>query len=118
MVVLGLLLLVLSGALTLGVVLSNTDPVSASAFGVTLSNVSLGGLFLAGAAAGLVFMLGLVLLFMGAARKRARRVATKRHVHSIHSEKEQLAEENAELRAQLTDPYPPSESPTTPVNRP
>ena len=33
MVALGLVLLVLSGALAIGVALSNTDPVSASAFG-------------------------------------------------------------------------------------
>jgi membrane protein implicated in regulation of membrane protease activity len=117
MVVLGLLLLVLSGALAAGVVLSNTDPVSASAFGVTLSNVSVGGLFLVGVATGVVLMLGLVMLLMGAARKRSRRVATKRHVRSVRSEKEQLAEENAELRARLTDPYPTTDSATAPASR-
>jgi hypothetical protein len=107
-VVLGLLLVLLSGALALGVVLSNTDPVSASAFGVTLSNVSVGGLFLVGAVTGVVLMLGLVMLLAGAARKRSRRVATKRQVRNVRSEKEQLAEENAELRARLADPYPPT----------
>lgn len=108
MVALGLILLVLSGALTLGVVLSNTDTTSASAFGVSLSNVSVGGLFLAGAAAGAVLMLGLALLVAGAARKRARRVQTKRVVRDVRTEKEQLAEENAELRARLagSEPYP------------
>ncbi len=116
MVVLGLLLLLLSGALAAGVVLSNTDPVSASAFGVTISNVSVGGLFLAGAATGLVLMLGIVLILVGAARKRSRRVATKRHVRNVRSEKDQLAEENAELRAQLADPYPAGDS-GTPAHR-
>jgi membrane protein implicated in regulation of membrane protease activity len=118
-IVLGLLLLVLSGALGAGVVLSNTDPVSASAFGVSLSNVSVGGLFLLGATTGVVLMLGLVLLVMGAARKRARRVATKRHVRNVRSEKEQLAEENADLRARLGEPYPPTSdnSPTAEASR-
>ena len=108
MVALGLILLVLSGALTLGVVLSNTDTTSASAFGVSLSNVSVGGLFLAGAVAGAVLMLGLALMVAGAARKRARRVQTKRVVRDVRTEKEQLEEENAELRSRLagSEPYP------------
>jgi TRAP-type C4-dicarboxylate transport system permease large subunit len=109
MVVLGLLLVLASGAVTLGIVLSNTDAVSASAFGVTLDNVSVGGLFLAGAVAGAVLMLGLALLLGGAARKRSRRVATKRTIRASRSEKAQLAEENATLRAQLTEPDPSSE---------
>jgi membrane protein implicated in regulation of membrane protease activity len=111
MVALGLILLVVSGAVTLGVVLSNTDATSASAFGVTLSNVSVGGLFLAGVVAGAVLMLGLSLMLAGGARKRARRVETKRTVHDVRTEKEQLEEENAELRARLTsDPYPPGDT--------
>ena len=104
MVVLGLLLLLASAGLTLGVVLSNTDPVTASAFGTSLSGVSVGGLFLAGVIAGAVFMLGFGLLLLGAARKRSRRVETKHRVQRVRSEKEQLAEENAALRAQLTEP--------------
>ena len=107
MVALGLVLLVLSGALGLGVVLSNTDPVSASAFGVTLSNVTIGGFFLLGAATGLIFMLGMVMMAAGASRRRARRVETKRTVSQVRTEKEQLEQENAQLRERLTsDPYP------------
>ena len=85
MFALGLVLLVVSGVFTLGVVLSNTDPVSASAFGVSLTNVSLGGLFLAGAVAGLVIMLGLAMMVAGAARKRHRRVQTKRTVKGVRA---------------------------------
>ena len=99
---LGLVLLVLSGVFTLGVVLSNTDPVSASAFGVSLTNVSLGGLFLAGAIAGLIFGLSLALMIAGAARKRSRRVQTKRTVKGVRSEKEELAAENDRLRSELS----------------
>lgn len=104
MFALGLVLLVVSGVFTLGVVLSNTDPVpAASAFGVSLKNVSIGGLFLAGAVAGLVLMLGLALMVAGAARKRHRRVETKRTVKGVRSEKEQLEAENSDLRSQLGD---------------
>lgn len=98
----GLVLLVIAGVFTLGVTLSNTDPVpSASAFGVSLSNVSLGGLFLAGAVAGALIMLGISLMVAGAARKRRRRVDNKRTVRGVRSEKEQLAAENSDLRSQL-----------------
>ena len=114
MFALGLVLLVLSGVATLGVVLSNTDSVAASAFGVSLSNVSIGGLFLAGAIAGVIFGLGLGLMIAGAARKRRRRVETKRTIKGTRSEKEQLAAENEELRSQLAgtapvDTYPAGE---------
>lgn len=113
MVALGLVLLVLSGALGLGVVLSNTDPVSASAFGVSLSNVTVGGLFLVGAVTGLAFMLGLVLMAAGASRRRAKRVNAKHQVREVRTEKEQLAQENAELRAQLSgEPYPSEDTPS------
>lgn len=98
----GLVLLVLSGVFTLGVVLSNTDPVSASAFGVSLTNVSLGGFFLAGAIAGLVFGLALALMLAGGARKRSRRVETKRTVKGVRSEKDELAAENDRLRSELS----------------
>ena len=102
MFALGLVLLVVSGAAALGVALSNTDPVpTASAFGVSLSNVSIGGLFLAGAIAGMIFMLGLSLMVAGAARKRRRRVETKRTVKGVRTEKEQLEAENADLRSRV-----------------
>ncbi|MCW2723173.1 MAG: hypothetical protein JWN35_94 [Frankiales bacterium] len=101
MVALGLVLIVLSGLLTAGVVLSNTDPVAASAFGVSLSNVSLGGLFLVGAITGVVFGLGLAIMLAGATRRRSKRVGLKREVRDVHDERETLAEENARLQAEL-----------------
>lgn len=109
MVVLGLILLVLCVVLGAGIVLSNTDPSSAEAFGVSLANVSIGGLFLLGAALGAVAMLGLGLMLIGAARKRTRKLRMKREVKEVRSEQETLAEENARLQAQLEaerSPYP------------
>ena len=101
MVVLGLLLVILSGGLVAGVVLSNTDPVVASAFGVSLSNVSVGGLFLVGAATGLVFGLGLVIAVAGAGRRRAKRRGLKAEVAAERDRHEALAQENAALQEQL-----------------
>jgi lipopolysaccharide export LptBFGC system permease protein LptF len=109
---LGLLLLIVSVAVALGVVLSNTDATSAAAFGMTVSNITLGGLFLAGVVTGLVFMLGLGLLVSGTARQRRRRIQAKHTVRGVRSEKEQLEEENAALRARLAEPYPTGEVPS------
>ena len=101
MVVLGLILLVLCLVLGAGITLSNTDPASAEAFGVSLSNVSIGGLFLLGAALGALGMLGLGLMLVGGARKRARKLRLKREVKDVRNEQETLAEENARLQQQL-----------------
>jgi len=101
MVALGLILIVLTGLLTAGVVLSNTDPVAASAFGVSLSNVSVGGLFLAGAVTGLLFGLALAMMLAASSRKRAHRRGLKQQAKSVHNERESLAEENSRLQSEL-----------------
>lgn len=104
MVALGLVLLVVCAALGAGIVLSNTDAVSAEAFGVTLSNVSVGGLFLLGAAVGALAMLGLAMMLMGGARKRAKHKAHKREVQVTAAENARLQEELE--RTGSVSPYP------------
>ena len=110
MVLLGAILLVLCLVLSAGVFFSNTDPISAEAFGVSLSNVSLGGFFLAGVVIGALAVLALGMLLGGAARKRRKRVALKQEVKTARGEQETLAERNARLEAELererTSAYP------------
>lgn len=101
MAALGLVLLVLAALLTLGVFLSNTDPANAAAFGVNLSGVSVGGLFLVGVVTGAVAALGLVMFLGGAARKRHKRVLAKREVRSARTEAEMLADENTRLAREV-----------------
>ena len=101
MVLVGVLLLVLCAILALGIFFPNTEEAAVEAFGVSLSNVSVGGLFLAGVAVGALAMLGLGLVIMGSARKRHKKVALKREVRSARGEQETLAEENARLQAEL-----------------
>ena len=101
MIVVGVVLLVLCLLLGAGIALSNTDTTSAEAFGVSLSNVTLGALFLTGVVVGAVAMLGLGLVLVGAARKRSKAKLHQREVRSAHGEKETLAEENARLQAAL-----------------
>lgn len=101
MIVLGVLLLVFAVLVTVGIVFGNGVAVEAELFGVSLDNVSVGGLFLVGVITGALAMLGLGLMLIGAARKRTKRVAVKREVSSVRGERESLAEENARLQAEL-----------------
>lgn len=101
MALLGLLLMLAAGALTAGVVLSNTDRTSAEVFGLTLSNLSLGGLFLAGAATALVFALGLWALLRGLARSRRRNLERRKVVRDTREQQSSLAAEKARLEREL-----------------
>ncbi len=101
MVLLGALLLVLCVLLGVGVYLSNPDPVAAEVFGGRLPEVSLGGLFLLGAAVGLLTLLALGMVLGGAARKRRKKAALRQEVRSARGEQETLAEQNARLQAEL-----------------
>ena len=94
MAALGLILLVLSGALAAVVALNNTDATSVSAYGYSLSHLNTGELFLFGAITGLVFGLGLALMIAGAGRRRVRR-------RTLKSQRAELADENARLQAEL-----------------
>ena len=103
MIALGIVLVVLSGVFALGVTLSNTSSTQAEAFGVSLSNVTLGGIFLAGVVTGAVLLIGLTLLLAGAARKRHRRRAVKAEVKGVRTERAGLAEDNLRLQEELAD---------------
>ena len=98
---LGLILLLLSSLLAIGVFFSNTDPADAAVFGVSLSNVSIGGLFLAGAVTGIVAMLGLFLMLGGTLRRRHKTVTAKRQMKDARGEAGALQDENARLQAEL-----------------
>lgn len=114
MLALGLLLFVASGVIALGVVLDNTDAMTASAFGVTVDNVSIGGFFLAGAVVGVVFVLGLGLVLAGLSRRRR----TRKDVKLTRRDKVRLEKENAELRAaQSSEPYPVDSAAGAPETR-
>jgi hypothetical protein len=101
MVVLGLLLLIAAGVVTAGIVLQSTDPANAAAFGQTVTDLTVGRLFLAGVITGAIAVLGLSMILAGGARRRTRRAGLKRQVLDERGEKESLAEENARLQREL-----------------
>jgi uncharacterized protein HemX len=100
-VIIGVVLLVLCVVVGVGLGTSNPEPTTAEALGVTLSGLSLSGLFLLGVVTGALAVLGLGLVLMGAARKRHKKTATKREIRNARGEKETLAEENARLQQEL-----------------
>ena len=102
MLVLGLLLLAAGGAVAVAVALHNTDAATVTAFGSSFDTTVL-GVFLAGAACGLAVMLGLALMASSARRRRVRRRTVRGELKDVRSENERLADENAELRAAVTD---------------
>jgi hypothetical protein len=76
--VLGLILLAAAGVLTAAVVTSNTVATNVDLWGATLSNVSLGVIFVAGMLTTLVGVAGLVLMAMGV--RRTQRLRQERRV--------------------------------------
>ena len=70
MAVLGLILLAAAGVLTAAVVTSNTDSLAVSLWGVSVSNVTLGVVFVAGMITTVLAVVGLGLLMGGMRRNR------------------------------------------------
>jgi uncharacterized membrane protein len=80
-VAIGLVMLVLAALVTVGIVFFNGDAYSVDFFGLVISNLSIGGLFLAGVIAGVVGTAGVALLLSGGARKRHKKTARKKAAH-------------------------------------
>jgi hypothetical protein len=108
MAIIGLLLLLLALALIIGLVIDNNVQVIFDVFGTTIDDLTIAGLFVAGVLTGLVGVLGLWMMRVGAARARRRRLAMREErerertsIEQLAMEREQLAEEKAQLEAQL-----------------
>jgi uncharacterized membrane protein YcjF (UPF0283 family) len=86
--VLGLILLAAAGVLTAAVVTSNTDSLSVDLWGASVTNVTLGVVFVAGMITTVLAVVGLGLLMGG--MRRSRRLRQERR--SLRRENEQLAQ--------------------------
>jgi hypothetical protein len=86
--VLGLILLAAAGVLTAAVVTSNTDSLAVSLWGVSVSNVTLGVVFVAGMITTVLAVVGLGLLMAG--MRRNRRLRKERR--TLQRENEHLAQ--------------------------
>jgi membrane protein implicated in regulation of membrane protease activity len=103
MALLGLLLMLVAGGLTAGVLLSEARKISPApeVFGISVGDVSTTGLFLAGLATALVFGIGLSMLLRGLARARRRRVERRQVVRDSRDQQASLAAEKARLEREL-----------------
>ena len=102
MFALGLLLVAAAGVAGIAIAMHNTDPATLAAFGETYDLTTL-GVFLIGTVVGIALMTGFALMTAGSLGRRDRRREMKSRVRDVRSEKEQLADENARLRAQVSD---------------
>jgi type II secretory pathway pseudopilin PulG len=87
--VLGLILLAAAGVLTAAVVTSNTDSLAVSLWGVSVSNVTLGVVFVAGMITTVLAVIGLGLL-MGGMRRNSR---LRKERRTLRRENEQLTQQ-------------------------
>jgi hypothetical protein len=87
--VLGLILLAAAGVLTAAVVTSNTDSLSIDLWGASVTNVTLGVVFVAGMITTVLAVVGLGLLMGG--MRRGRRLRQERR--TLRRENEQLAQQ-------------------------
>lgn len=101
MAVLGLILLAAAGVLTAAVVTSNTGSLSVDLWNISVSNVTLGVVFVAGMITTVVAVVGLGLLMGGLRRNRR-----------LRKERRSLKRENEQL-AQRVEATPDTTGPTT-----
>ena len=99
MAVLGLILLAAAGVLTAAVVTSNTDTLAVDLWGVSVSNVTLGVVFVAGMITTVLAVVGLGML-MGGVRRNSR---LRKERKSLQRENEQLIQ-RAESTPASTEP--------------
>src|SRR6059058_3948404 len=100
MVLLGLLLMLGCTALAVDAVVQNTSMMHAIAFNQSITNLSLGALFIAGAVVGLLFALGLAMFASGLGRASRRR-RERRLAEESTAEADSLRMENARLEQEL-----------------
>ena len=101
MILLGLLLMAACAALAVDAVVQNTSVMHAVAFNQSISHLSLGALFVAGAVVGLLFALGLLMFTGGIGRAGRRRRERRVAAREARAENEALREHNEHLSAQL-----------------
>ena len=100
MVALGLLLILSAAVIGTGAVLDGGEKVTFELLGVTIDNVSVGAVFLAGAATMLLGVLGLWIMMKALARGRRKRSERKEATTAQRDSVSEIERERAELRAE------------------
>lgn len=122
MLILGLLLLVAAGALTIGLLTGNTHTVKAEVFGYSLKSLSVGELFAIGVGTGIVLIIGLVMVLSGLRRGGRKRKARRQELNAKRARESELQDENARLARELAQQRrsgaapPPQAMPSAPAS--
>src|SRR3954451_680552 len=114
MALLGLLLMLGCAAVAVDAVVQNTEVMHAVLFNQPITGMSLGALFVAGGVVGLLFALGMAMLFGGWGRA-ARIRRERRALRKDNAEADALRERNATLEQRLAtqdNAYPPEPATT------
>ena len=101
MILLGLLLMAGCVALAVDAVVQNTGAIHAIVFNQSVSHLSLGSIFVAGAVVGLLFALGLLMFTGGVGRAGRKRRERKMAAREADAETQALREHNDRLAAEL-----------------
>jgi ABC-type nickel/cobalt efflux system permease component RcnA len=116
MLILGLLLILGSAALTAGVIYDGSEAASVEMFGTTV-DTTVAGVFFTGAATTLLLFLGIWLCFSSMGRSRRKRTERKEarrqqrdSVAKLEKERVALAAENERLNAQLGSDRPTTDT--------
>jgi hypothetical protein len=108
--VLGLILLAAAGVLTAAVVTSNTGAVDTDLWNLTISNLSLGIVFVAGMLTTIVGVAGIVLLTVGV--RRGRRLRQERRVLRRENQRLSRRAETVPASDEPSTTYPTDSQPT------
>ena len=100
MVILALLLILLAAVLAVGIIVDGTEPARLEVFGLSASTTG-AGIYIAGLATMLAFLLGVWMLQASLARARRKRREVKSLRHTREEEVSRLEQEKAELAARL-----------------
>ncbi len=114
MAVLGLIIALATGAFVVAAFLRASDPATLNVFGVSMST-TVGRIVAIGALAGLLFMLGIAMLFGGMGRATRRRRETKQVVKTSRSQADELRLENERLEQELQQQSAPAAADRTVV---
>jgi len=101
MILLGLLLMAGCAALAVDAVVQNTGAIHAIVFNQSVTHLSLGAVFVAGAVVGLLFALGLLMFTGGIGRAGRKRRERKLAARKADAETQALREHNDRLAAEL-----------------
>lgn len=118
MLILGVVLLLATGALTVGMVLGNTHGQKVEVFGYSTAAFSVGELFVIGVVTGVIAGLALAMVLSGMRRSSRKRRERRAELKAKRTREQELQEENARLARELDQQRRAGASASAPTTAP